>query len=172
MPEYFQKESWKVIAQQDLPYLPTPREVIEEIFRFLATRGSLVDGIKLIDLGAGDGRVILYAAEKYGLNCTGVEVNKELINSTRMEIRQKKLTKICKMVEGDLYNFDVVDFQIVFCFILPSSHKHFRHVVEEMPSGAIVVSVRWAFDGFQDFWKQSHQLNPVPDFPVYIYWKK
>jgi len=65
MNEYWKKESWKIKTQEDLPYLATPINVIESIFKFLKEKNLIKKGQRLVDLGAGDGRVIVYASEFY-----------------------------------------------------------------------------------------------------------
>ena len=172
MGEYYQNPSWKITAQQDLPYLPTPSEVIEAIFEYLQSNDYLFPDLKLIDLGAGNGRVIIHAAEKYGINSIGVEVNEELIHTAQEEIQAKNLQEICRMEEGDLYAVDVSEMDVVFVFILPSSHRYFKHVIESIKPNAVVISIRWPLDVFKEHWAESHQISPLKDFPGYIYRKK
>jgi SAM-dependent methyltransferase len=170
--EYFKKESWKIIAQTDLPYLPTSQIVIEEVFKFLSEKELLKDKKTLIDLGAGDGRVIIYATEKYGFMTTGLEINSELIQSTQEKINQLNISEKCQVIEADLYDFDISHQDIIFCFILPSSHNYFKHVIENIRPGAIILSIRWAMDVFSDFWEKSYVINIPEEVPVYIYIKK
>jgi SAM-dependent methyltransferase len=172
MGEYFKSDTWKVLAQQDLPFLPTPFEAIEETFRFLDTQGLLKNRQSLIDLGAGDGRVIQYAAEKYRIHSTGVEVNLELIQSGQQEIQKSGLQNLCELVEGDLYDFPVSDADIIFCFILPSSHRYFTHVVKEIKPQALVVSVRWPLEKFNEYWEKEYKIDPLGNFSIFIYIKK
>ena len=72
MNSYFRKKSWKIRAQQNLPYLPTPHEVIKVIFDTLDTLRILSKITKMVDLGAGDGRIVCYIAKNYGIHATGL----------------------------------------------------------------------------------------------------
>ncbi len=176
---YYQSDRWKIIAQTDLPYLPTPAEVIEQIFVFLRQHKLLQSRKSLIDLGAGDGRVILLAAQEYGLRSVGLEINKELIRSVEKKIQNKNLIQKCEILERDLYDFDVSTFDIVFCFVLPSSHRHFRHVVEHFKEDALVISIRYDLNDFGDLLQLDYAFTDGEnsekmfgdDFQAFLYRK-
>ena len=170
--EYFQKSSWKTVAQQDLPFLPTSMECIETTFAYLKKASLISPEMTVIDLGAGDGRVIVYTAEKFGLNSIGVEINRELIETAQKRIEDLKLGKICAILEADLYNYDLSHGDIIFCFILPSSHRFFKHVAKSIKPGAIIISSRWDFDAFSEYLEPIEILNCVPENKMYIYRKK
>ena len=175
MSEYWKKESWKIMSQEDLPYLPTPIDVIESVFRFLNEKNLIKKGQKLVDLGAGDGRVIVYASEFYNLESLGLEINRDLIRTAESEIKKKNLSDLCKMKEVDLFNYDISDMDIVFCFFLPSNYVYCSHMIKMVKSGAIVINIRWDFKKFKKFkkyWRRSFQIKTNKQFPVYIYIKK
>ena len=113
---YFKKKSWKIRAQQNLPYLPTPYRVIEVIFDTLKSLQILSRISKMVDLGAGDGRVICYIAEKYGIHATGLEINTDFINEAQTKIEQRNLSTICEIIEADFYNFDISGMNLIYCF--------------------------------------------------------
>jgi len=170
--DYVKSPYWKLIAQEDLPYLPTPKEAIEYVFEYLAKHYSLRPKMKLIDLGAGDGRIVIYAAEMHQFQTLGVEINDSFIQAANFEISKKKLDILCRMEEADLYAQNLKEFDIIWTFMIPTSHKYFKHVIETAKSGSIIVAVRWPLDTFQNMWKYIEILNPIDQFPVYIYVKK
>jgi tRNA A58 N-methylase Trm61 len=162
-----------VTAQEDLPYLPTPHEVVEKIFKFLILKYDLHSGQHLVDLGAGDGRFIIFGAEHYGLFTTGIEINSRFIKFARKVIRKKSLGHKCQMLERDLYNFDVSTFDFIIVFLIPTSHKYFKHVINQIQSEAVIISVRWPLDSFSELWATTEQIETENDqFPVYLYRKK
>jgi len=170
--DYVKSPYWKLIAQEDLPYLPTPIEVIEYVFDYLTKHYKIQSPMKLIDLGAGDGRIIIYASEKYGLHTLGVEINESFIQAANFEINRRNLTAICCMEEADLYAQRLGAYDIIWTFMIPTSHKYFKHVIETVKSGGLVVAIRWPLDTFQKMWNYIEILNPLDQFPVYIYVKK
>ena len=171
MSDYFQTENWKNLAQHDLPFLPSPHETIEASLDYLNTVYPLYQK-QLIDLGAGDGRVIILAAKKYRMFTIGVEINLELISTAQTHIKELDLQSQCQMIEADLYNFDVSNSDVVYCFILPTSHRFLRHVIQSLKSGAFWISIRWPMDTFGEFWEREFELHLLEGVSVFIYKKK
>ena len=167
--KYYQSARWKGRAQQDLPYLPTPYEIIPIIFEFLDHHSLIKSGMRLIDLGAGDGRIILYATENYHLETVGVEINEELIQAAQQKICQRSLEAECSIVEGDLYNTDISPYDIVWIFLFPTSHVHFKHVLHGLKPGATLVSIRWPLSPQLECWEKSYRLTPLEGFETFIY---
>jgi len=172
MNEYWKKKSWKFKAQEALPYLATPIHVIESIFKFLKEKNLIKKGQRFIDLGAGDGRVIVFASEFYSLISLGLEINENLIQTAESEIKRKNLSDLCKIEEVDLFNYDISNMDIIFCFFLPSNYAYCTHIVEKIKSGAIVVNIRWDLKRFKKYWKKSFKIKTDKLFPAYIYIKK
>ena len=172
MNEYWKKNSWKFKAQEALPYLATPIHVIESIFKFLNEKNLIKKGQRFVDLGSGDGRVIIFASEFYSLISLGLEININLIKTAESEIERKNLSDLCKIKERDLFNYDISDMDIIFCFFLPSNYAYCTHIVEKIKSGAIVVNIRWDLKSFKKYWKKSFKIKTDKLFPAYIYIKK
>ena len=167
--KYFQYASWKRRAQHDLPYLPTPHEIIPIIFEFLERHDLINSGMRLIDLGAGDGRIILYAAEHYHLKTVGVEISEEFIQSAQQKIVQRSIEAECTIVEGDLYNMDISSYDIVWIFLFPTSHAHFKHVMHGLKPGATIVSIRWPLSPQLECWEKYYRLTPLKGFETFVY---
>ncbi len=168
---YFKKKSWKIMSQSQLPYLPTPIAAIKRLFNYLDDHSLLKKDMKLVDLGAGDGRIILYSAEHYGLDSVGVEINEELIQSALQKIAQKGIDDRCRVVEQDFYNFDISGFDIIFLFVLPSNHKYLKHVIETIKEGALVITVRYGIDDIAFQLDKIAYLQEEKKFPIHIYQK-
>ncbi len=172
MSEYWKKESWKIKTQEDLPYLGTPIKVIKMIFKFLNEKNLIKKGQRLVDLGAGDGRVIIYASEFYEIESLGLEINENLIKTAKSEIKRKTLSDLCKIKEVDLFNYDISDMDIVFCFFLPSNYAYCSHIFKMVKSGGIVINIRWDLKKFKKYWKRSFKIKTDKQFPAYLYIKK
>ena len=75
-------------AAQDIeklaPYYPTPNTIVEKMLRL----GSLKAGEKVFDLGSGDGRIVIIAAQKFHANAIGVEMDKDLCRQSTEKIRK------------------------------------------------------------------------------------
>src|SRR5881396_920554 len=80
------------------PYYPTPETIVEKMLRL----GSLKAGEKMFDLGSGDGRIVIMAAEKFHANAVGVELYKDLYRQSMDKIQSLRLQKIAKVINGDI----------------------------------------------------------------------
>jgi hypothetical protein len=170
--ELFKSIYYKIAAQEDLPYLQTPFETIRSIFTYLEEKKILNGSNRLIDLGAGDGRIIIYASEIHKIKSIGIEINKSLVNMAKSLIKQRNLKKICQIKEGDLYDQNLADYDIIVFFMFPSSHRTLYHLIKKILKGTTVISIRWPLDTFDSEWKLINTITVNPQFPVWIYIKK
>src|SRR5215831_12250783 len=91
------------IADQDggnqklAPYYPTPETIVEKMLLL----GGLKAGEKLVDLGSGDGRIVIMAAQKFHADATGVELAPDLCKQSLEKIRKLGLEKTAHIINGD-----------------------------------------------------------------------
>ena len=78
------------------PYYPTPESVVDKMLQL----GELKPGEKMFDLGSGDGRIVILAAQKFHADATGVELDRDLARKSREKIRQLGLEG-AHIVTGD-----------------------------------------------------------------------
>ncbi|WP_457559219.1 SAM-dependent methyltransferase [Candidatus Harpocratesius sp.] len=172
---YFQSPIWKFQAQMDLPFLPTPRPVIERIFQFLNEKMSL-KGKTLVDLGAGDGRVAIFVAKEYLMLSSAVEINLEMLQTIKDTIAQSdsdkdKLRERVRVIEADLFNFDVSSYDVVYSYPFPKCIRSFIHIFHQMKKGAYMICIRWALEPKQILPFELYDLSEIAQFTVYIYRK-
>src|ERR1700683_929641 len=80
------------------PYYPTPESIVERMLEL----GGLKAGEKMYDLGSGDGRIVIMAAQRYHADATGVELDPDLVQSSAAKIRQLGLQKTARIIYGDI----------------------------------------------------------------------
>jgi hypothetical protein len=109
-------------------------------------------GDLVVDLGAGDGSVLLSVAEAFPeARCEGVEIAvlPWLIGRLWLVLGGKRYANV-KLKLGDLFAHDISRASVVFCFLMPFSHKRlvpkFRR---ELKDDAIVVMEAWPAEGFE-----------------------
>lgn len=124
----------------DVPYVPTPREVVEGMLDMAA----LKPGERLIDLGSGDGRIPRAAAQR-GAYALGVEINAGLVARARALTRLDGLEERARFVRDDLFTVSLRDADVVTLYLLPDVNERLKpKILNEMKAGARVVS--HAFD--------------------------
>src|SRR4030081_790278 len=86
-------------AEKLAPYYPTPESVVEKMLQM----GGLKPGEKMFDLGSGDGRLVIIAAQKFKANATGVEMDPDLYKQSTEKIKALGLEKTARIIQGDLF---------------------------------------------------------------------
>jgi SAM-dependent methyltransferase len=134
------------------PYVPTPPEVIDAMFKLAAVRE--VD--TLYDLGSGDGRIIIRAAETRKASAVGIEFDEELCNVARLGIRQHHLEGRARVIEGDIFEQDLSEASVVTAYLLPKSLGKIAALLRtQLKKGARVLSVNDEIPG----WKFTKRLD-------------
>lgn len=127
-------------AEKDVPYVPTPPEVVEGMLHMAA----LKSGERLIDLGSGDGRIPRAAARR-GASALGVEIDAGLVARARSLTRLEGLEERARFVRDDLFTVSLRDADVVTLYLLPDVNERLKpKLLSEMKPGARVVS--HAFD--------------------------
>src|SRR6266511_5224005 len=100
-------------AEKLAPYYPTPETIVQKMLQL----GSLKAGEKMFDLGSGDGRIVIMAAEKFHANSVGVELDKELYRQSMDKIQSLRLQKIAKIVNGDVLQQDYSSADLITVYL-------------------------------------------------------
>src|SRR5262245_36891309 len=93
----------------DVPYVPTPNEVVEEMLK-VAHVGK--DDV-VYDLGCGDGRIVITAAQKYGARGVGIDISEERIKESNENARKAGVTDRVKFLRQDLFETDLSEATVV-----------------------------------------------------------
>src|SRR2546423_9903691 len=80
------------------PYYPGPETIVEKMLQL----GGLKAGEKMFDLGSGDGRIVIVAAQKFHAEAVGVELDKDLCKQSTARILKLGLEKNAQIINGDL----------------------------------------------------------------------
>jgi predicted O-methyltransferase YrrM len=127
------------------PYYPTPETVVEQMLKL----GGLKPGQKMFDLGSGDGRLVIMAAQKFKADATGVEFDQDLWKQSSERIRNLGLQKTARIIHGDIMKQDYSSADLITVYLLPSSNDKVRPILEkQLRKGAVVVSHDFEFSGW------------------------
>lgn len=133
------------------PYYPTPESVVERMLKL----GNLKAGEKMFDLGSGDGRLVIMAAEKFGADATGVELDQDLYKQSSDRIKQRGL-KNARIIQGDILRQDYSSADLITVYLLPSSNDKVRPLLEkQLKKGTRVVAHDFMVGGWTPV-KEEH----------------
>jgi tRNA1(Val) A37 N6-methylase TrmN6 len=136
-------------AQQETeklaPYYPTPETIVEKMLQL----AGLKPGEKMFDLGSGDGRIVIMAAQKFGADATGIEFDKDLWKQSSERIKSLGLEKRARIIQGDIMKQDYSKADVITVYLLPSSNDKVRPLLEkQLKKGARIVSHDFEFSGW------------------------
>jgi predicted RNA methylase len=83
--------------------------------------GGLKAGEKMFDLGSGDGRIVIMAAQKFHAEAVGIEIDRDLWKQSMDRIRKLGLEKTARIVNGDLLQQNYSSADLVTVYLLPES---------------------------------------------------
>ncbi len=120
----------------DVPFVPTPQPVVDRMLE-LADVGP---GDYVIDLGSGDGRIVIAAAE-LGATAHGIDLDPERIEQANKNARMAGVTDRVMFVEGDIFEEDFSEASVITMYLLSSVNRRLRpRLLEELRPGTRVVS--------------------------------
>jgi len=128
------------IPGQDVRYEPTPMPVVRALLK-LADVGpqDLV-----YDLGSGDGRIPITAAQEFGARGVGIEIDPALVAQAQAEAREAGVEDKVEFRLGDMYAADVRSATVVTLFLHPGPNLKLREKLRaDLPAGSRVVSYVW-----------------------------
>ena len=124
------------------PYYPTPETIVQKMLQL----GALKAGEKMFDLGSGDGRIVIMAAEKFHANAVGIELDKDLYRQSTDKIQSLRLQKTAKIVNGDVLQQDYSSADLITVYLLPLSNDKVRPILDkQLRKGTRVVSHDFEF---------------------------
>ena len=119
-----------------IPFVPTPHVVIDEMMRLANV--SAQDYV--IDLGSGDGRVLIAAAKYFGARGTGVELDGELVEQSEMAAKEAGVSARVRFLHQDLFKTDLRSATVITMYLLPNVMMRLRPVLLALKPGTRLVS--------------------------------
>jgi SAM-dependent methyltransferase len=127
--------------EPDVPYAPTPRTVVVEMLKLANVTADDV----VYDLGSGDGRIVIMAAEEFGARGVGVELDRGLVAKARKSARDAGVGGRVRFLRQDLFKTNLREATVVTLFLYPDVNLRLRpKLLRELRPGTRVVS--HAFD--------------------------
>jgi len=140
-----------------LPYVPTPQVVVDEMLKM----AGVTDKDFVVDLGSGDGRMIITAARSFKANGLGVDIDAKLVDLATSHARNEAVSDRAKFIEQDMFKADISKATVVTLYVLPDFMEKLRpKLLRELKPGARIV----AHDYYMSEWPPDHfvEMN-VPE---------
>lgn len=124
-------------CQLDVPYVPTPNKVVEEMLKLANVRENDI----LYDLGSGDGRIVITAAQKLGTRGIGVDMDPQRIQEAIENAQKAGVDDRVQFLQQDLFQTDVSKATVVTLYLLPEINLKLRpQMLSQLKPGTRIVS--------------------------------
>ena len=123
--------------EKDVPYVPTREEVVNGMLKL----ADVKRGDVLYDLGCGDGRIVVTAAQKFGTRGVGIDIDPQRIKEANDNAQKAGVADKVKFVEQDLFDASIADATVVTLYLLPSVNLKLRpKLLKDLKPGTRIVS--------------------------------
>ncbi len=124
---------------KDVMWLPTPDAMVMRMLRAAKT----TEADLVYDLGAGDGRIAIAAANSFGATAVGIEYDQDLAALARRNAERAGVASRVTIVAGDIFNEDFSRATVVALYLLPDLNQQLRPALLRMKAGTRIVSYLW-----------------------------
>lgn len=146
---------------EEVPFVVTPDNVTLTMLQ-LAGVGPQD---RVIDLGSGDGRIVITAARRFGASGLGVEIVPHLVARSRAAAAQAGVAERAEFREQDLFKTDLSDATVITMYLLPEVNLQLRPALLKLAPGTRIVSHDWHMGE----WMPDETLTvDAPDKPTGI----
>lgn len=139
------------------PFIPTPMRIIKDLTQI----ANISKDDVVIDLGSGDGRMLIHAA-RLGAIAKGWEINPLLVLWTRLVVHRYRVSKRVKVYLQNYHKADLSDATIVFLYNFPLHvPKLEQKLQKDLPAGTTIISYKFTFP--------TLKLTATPKPDIFIY---
>lgn len=141
------------------PYVPSSHSRVD----LMIEKAKLTNTDHVVDLGSGDGRIILAAAQAGAGEAVGYEIHKGLVKAAQLKAKKQGVADRAKFLRQNFWGVPLDHFNVVFLYQIPYAMKKISAKLQaELPHGARIISNGYEIPGFE-------LLNA--DHKVYVYRK-
>ena len=135
------------VGQQgkDVIWVPTPDEIVERMLRM----AQVTPNDYVIDLGAGDGKIAIMAAKKFGAKSLGIEYNPEFAKFAQENVVKAGVADKARVQQGDIFATDFKSATVLTMYLLPALNLKLRPTILTMKPGTRIVSHSFTMEDWE-----------------------
>jgi hypothetical protein len=153
------------------PFITTPESVVERMLELAGTR----PGDVVIDLGSGDGRIVIAAAKQFGASGIGIELSRGLVEESRRRAKTAGVAERVSFVQGDVLVADISAASVVTLYLLPGLIDKLQpRFISELKPGTRIVAhafgmAGWKPDRTETLRLQAPHPGQGPESKLYLW---
>jgi cyclopropane fatty-acyl-phospholipid synthase-like methyltransferase len=132
--------------REEIPFVPTPIEVVDRMLELAEVK----NGDVIYDLGSGDGRIVIRAAQKYGVRAVGIESDSTLIAKARKAAKAQGVSHLVEFRDEDALKADLSRATVVTLYMLPWFNEAMKPSFKKyLKPGARIVAHDFGIAGWE-----------------------
>ena len=143
------------------------------VVRRMLTLAELKPGETFYDLGSGDGRAVIMAAQDFGANAVGIELREDLAKRALNSIDELGIERRVQILQNDIFKVDLTTADVVFLYLTTSANEKIKPKLEsELKPGTRIVSHDYEILGWKPSKIDNFCENPKLGYPshtLYVY---
>ena len=149
----------------------SPEEVVDRMLRLAEPKA----GERLIDLGSGDGRIVIEAAKRFGARGLGVDIDPRLVELARENAKQAGVEALARFEVQDLFETDLRGAGVITMYLLPEVNlKLLPRLLAQLKPGARVVSHDydlgpWPYDEMIELALAEKMVGPLGRSRIFLW---
>lgn len=151
---------WGTLPDIPTPYLPSTTVAVDEMLRL----ANVAPGDLVVDLGSGDGRMVIAAARDYGARGLGIELDAKLVAESQDNARKAGVADRVAFRQGDVLAADYREATVVTLYLLPNLVDRLKPRLLELAPGTRIVAHDY---GFSD-WKPDRRAVISKTYLLYV----
>ncbi|MFL6448997.1 MAG: SAM-dependent methyltransferase [Bryobacteraceae bacterium] len=141
-----QEANWKDFRNNLAPYVAAPEHAVDKMLE----AANLKPGETLYDLGCGDGRILIAAAQRYNVKAVGIEISGSLAKAVAEKVKKEGLQKRITIIHGDFMKTDLSKADVVTLYLATTANDMVRPNLEHfLRPQARVVSYDYPVPGWK-----------------------
>lgn len=154
------------IKKPDVIYVPTPQEVVDKMLELAEVKKDDL----VYDLGCGDGRIVVTAAQKYGCRCVGYDINPKRIKESLENVEKNNVGNLVRIEQEDIFTLDLSEANVITLYLLPSLNVKLIPQLEKLKPGSRIVSHDFDMKGVKpDKVVKINSDNEYSDHTIYLW---
>jgi precorrin-6B methylase 2 len=130
-------------GEPDAIYVPTPQDVVEKMLELAKVKKTDT----VVDLGCGDGRIVVTAARKYGCKGIGYEIDPECVRMSLANVKKHAVESLVTIENKDMFTADLTKVNVVMLYLPARVTGRLLPQLRRLPAGARVVCHAFALPG-------------------------
>ena len=135
----------KWIRSPDVVYVGTPYDVVSKMLQMAQIQKDDL----IYDLGCGDGRILVLAAQKYGCRGVGYDIDPERVIASRENVKKHHVENLVTIIQADIFQVDISKADVFPIYLLPEMNRKLLPQFDKVKPGSRVVCHNYDLDGIE-----------------------